>query len=86
MPKRKQIQDACMLSTFFLCATACACCALLYLRVVDADMLAVTSPARIDDCNKTALIAGKAQKRVAQTDRSCSIGVVATATPISSVY
>jgi hypothetical protein len=41
MPKRKQIQDACMLSTFFL---------------------AVTSPARIDDCNKTALIAGKAQK------------------------
>jgi hypothetical protein len=62
MPKRKQIQDACMLSTFFLCATACACCALLYLRVVDADMLAVTSPARIDDCNKTALIAGKAQK------------------------
>jgi hypothetical protein len=26
------------------------------------------------------------RKRVAQTDRSCSIGVVATATPISSVY
>jgi hypothetical protein len=62
MPKRKQIQDTYMLSTFFLCATACACCAPLYLRFVDADVLTVKSPARIDDCNKTAFIAGKAEK------------------------
>jgi uncharacterized membrane protein YfcA len=39
MLKKKQIQDAYMLSTFFLCATVCACFALLYLRFVDADVL-----------------------------------------------
>lgn len=39
MVKRKQIQDAYMLSTFSLCATVCACCVLLYLRFIDADVL-----------------------------------------------
>lgn len=39
MVTRKQIQDAYLLSTFSLCATVCAACALIYLRFVDADVL-----------------------------------------------
>ena len=39
MVKRKQVQDAYILSTFSLCATVCAACSLIYLRFVDADVL-----------------------------------------------
>lgn len=39
MVKRKQVQDAYRLTTFFLCATVCAACSLIFLRFVDAHVL-----------------------------------------------